>query len=492
MLRIQTMRMAAVHRSSSKPHQINDMSGNGNNWGSNLYPSYPPSHSPRASIDPMNQDSDHGYAAGAGTGYTPVVDQGPSYNSEPAVDSGPMWSASNEKPRSGGNKKWYILGGVLVLVAVIVGVAVGVATHKKSSSSSSSSGSSSSSSGGGGSGGGSGGTGSTAGWTMSANNVVQYNPKDLSQFTKDPRLHPSFYGVAYSPAGSILPTCGATFAQVLEDVYLLSQLTTRVRLYGTDCNATELVIDAIQRTKTNLSVYVGIYIDSDDSVYQRQRNETEYIIQTYGTDQIIGFTVGNEFILDNLTALGSQDPTSSAGIAAAEFLVAKITDFRAMLASLSLKKTIPVGNGDAGSYTNVQLLSAVDYFMGNIHPWFGNVAVDQAAGWTWQFWQTNNVALAAQTPNHPQTIIAEVGWPSGSNDTASDSDGPSLANIPTLQTFIDDWVCPSNSNGTEYFWFEFFDEEWKAVTYGGVEGFWGIFDSTKQLKNVTIPTCTSN
>ena len=75
------------------------------------------------------------------------------------------------------------------------------------------------------------------------------------------------------------------------------------------------------------------------------------------------------FILGNLTALNSQDPTSAAGIAAANFLITKITEVRTMLAGMSLPKTIPVGNGDAGAYTNVQLLGAVDYFMSNIHPW---------------------------------------------------------------------------------------------------------------------------
>lgn len=74
--------------------------------------------------------------------------------------------------------------------------------------------------------------------------------------------------------------------------------------------------------------------------------------------------------MDNLTALSQSDPSGPAGISAAEFLITKIQDVRSMLSTLSLPKTIPVGNGDAGSYTNVQLLGAVDYFMSNIHPWY--------------------------------------------------------------------------------------------------------------------------
>ncbi|KAG8908360.1 hypothetical protein FRB99_007287 [Tulasnella sp. 403] len=393
-------------------------------------------------------------------------------------NNGPMWS---EKPNSGSGskRKWFIIGGVVLVIIIAVAVGVGVAvSHKSSKPSSSTSSAANGTS-----------PANTKDWVMSVNNVVKYNPKDLSQFQKDPRLSMSLYGMAYTPDGAILPNCGATFDKVLEDVYLMSQLTTRVRLYGTDCNVTDLVLDAIQQTKTNLSVYIGIYIDNDDTVYARQRDATKRILQTYDTKHVLGITVGNEFILNNLTAANSQDPTSPTGVAAAEFLIAKIQDVRSMLASLSLPKTIPVGNGDAGSYTNIQLLSAVDYFMSNIHPWFGNLAVDQAAGWTWQFFQDNNVALANKTPNHPELIIAEIGWPSQSSDAAHATDGPSKADIPTLQTFMDNWICTANNNGTKYFWFENMDQPWKDQLYGGVEGWWGLFDSKSQLKNVTIPNC---
>lgn len=36
-------------------------------------------------------------------------------------------------------------------------------------------------------------------------------------------------------------------------------------------------MDAITRTKTNLSAYIGIYISEDDTVYQRQRDATKYV-----------------------------------------------------------------------------------------------------------------------------------------------------------------------------------------------------------------------
>lgn len=51
-----------------------------------------------------------------------------------------------------------------------------------------------------------------------------------------------------------------------------------------------------------------------------------------------------------------------------------------------------------------------------------------------------------------------------------------------------DWVCSANAAGTLYFWFSAFDEPWKAI-HGGVEPYWGLFDSDYNLKDIVIPAC---
>ncbi|KAG8934950.1 hypothetical protein FRC02_008932 [Tulasnella sp. 418] len=413
--------------------------------------------------------------------YSPVDSrQYPNAHMDNNNNHGNYSSGWAEKTQTGNRKsKMIVIGsiiGLIVIIAIGVGVGVAVSNNNKKGSSSSTGSTSS---------------GDTKGWVMSQNNVVKYNPKDLSQFEKDTRLKKSLYGMAYMPEGAIMPACGATFEGVLEDVMLMSQLTTRIRLYGTDCNQTGLVMEAIKQTKTDLTVYMGIYINDDDTVYTRQRDEVKKLIETYGTDHIAGVTVGNEYILNKMTAAGGADPTSAPGVAAAEFLVTKIQDTRSMLTSMSLPKTIPVGNGDAGSYTNTQLLSAVDYFMSNIHPWFGHLPVEQSAGWTWQFFQDNNVALAATVPNNPELFIAEVGWPTKSSDAENASNGASDASEANLQIFINDWICQANQNQTKYFWFENMDQPWKDAQFGGVEGWWGLFDAKKQLKQVTLPDCAA-
>jgi len=323
--------------------------------------------------------------------------------------------------------------------------------------------------------------------------VQQSNPGDPSSFIKNPALKQSFYGLAYTPYGSQLPTCNNSLADVITDIQLLSQLTTRIRLYGADCNQSALVLEAIKQTKVDMKVFLGNYAADDGGVaYVRQRDVIKDALQTYGTDNVVGITVGNEFILNYLGSNGgtNQDPNGSVGNAGAAILLVNITDTRTMLSGMGLK--IPVGNADAGSYFNTQIMEAIDYGMANVHPWFANQAVDAAAGWTAEFFATTNIVAAQALSNKPTMYIAETGWPTKSSSVEAESDGPSNASVANLQIYLDTFVCQANQNNTGYFFFEYFDETWKDVQFGGVEGWWGLFNSDRTLKDVTIPDCKSS
>lgn len=97
-----------------------------------------------------------------------------------------------------------------------------------------------------------------------------------------------------------------------------------------------------------------------------------------------------------------------------------------MLSSMGMSNIL-VGNADAGSYFNNEVLSAVDYGVGiplyiclmsayvmqmaNVHPWFANQSINDAAGWTADFFASTDVALAQSLSNKPKMFIAETGWP---------------------------------------------------------------------------------
>jgi len=400
------------------------------------------------------------------------VDNGMPYK-EPAYSSSHWLEQQESKSR---RSKWIVIGSLVGLVAlIVVGVAVGVTVshnHHTSTSSSLSKGTGNSSSNG----------------ASGAVNLT--NPNDPSTFVPDSNLKHSFYGLAYTPAGSQLPECGNSLDAVIEDVQLISQLTSRIRLYGADCNQSALVLEAIKQTKVDLNVYLAIYNVPNDggAAYVRQRDTIVDALKTYGTDNVMGISVGNEFILDYLTDNGGgDDPNGPVGAQGASLLIANITDARQTFGAIN--STLPIGTADAGSYFNTMVLQSVDYGMSNVHPWFADVSIDEAAGWTADFFQTQNVDIAQGLQNKPKMYIAETGWPTASNGTSTESNGVSDASVPNLQTFLDTFLCQANQNGTGYFYFEFFDEEWKNLQFGGVEGYWGLFNGNKTLKDVTLPDC---
>ena len=309
--------------------------------------------------------------------------------------------------------------------------------------------------------------------------VVTSDKSDPSKFTKDPRLHQSMYGVCYTPFHAQYPECGATQANVTEDIQLLSQLTTRIRLYGSDCSTSQLVLEAIKQTQVNMQVFLAVWVDNNADTFTRQVANIVDAIAKYGTDHIAGVTVGNEFLLNGgsvatlLDHIASVNTTINTGKA----------------------KYVPIGTADAGSMITTQLATGADYVMANVHPWFGGLPVDQAAGWVYEYTNTNAPATALQAPNKPTLYVAEAGWPTAANETRLATYQAATAGISELNTFLQTFVCQSNTNVTAAglqpsFIFEAFDEPWKDVLYGGVEAHWGLFDANKRLKDgLVIPDC---
>jgi exo-beta-1,3-glucanase (GH17 family) len=183
-------------------------------------------------------------------------------------------------------------------------------------------------------------------------------------------------------------------------------------------------MEAIRQTKVDLTVYLGIYISEDETIWERQRADTLAIIQEYGVDHISGITVGNEFLLNQANG------AATAPAAAVRSITTKVAQFKQDLAGLSLSKTVPVGTADAGSMVSTTLAAGVDYYMANVHPWFGGLNINQAAGWTWEFMEEQvNPSLGTT-----KGFIAETGWPTNAMTTAALTYEGAVASVPNLQT----------------------------------------------------------
>ncbi|KAL8841218.1 MAG: hypothetical protein Q9170_001007 [Blastenia crenularia] len=366
--------------------------------------------------------------------------------------------------------RWWvgILIGLVIVAAIVGGVIGGIKASKNHKADSSTTG-----------------TPQTAAADDSRGDLDK-NSAEIRKLMNNPDLHRVFPGVDYTPYATQYPEClkwPPSQNNVTRDVAMLSQLTNAIRLYGTDCNQTEMVLHAIDKLGlTDVKVWLGIWLDNNVTSNARGLAAMNDILSKYGADPFLGVIVGNE-------VLYRDDMTETA-------LAKVLSDVRKNMTALNVD--LPLATSDLGDKWTAGMASEVDIVMSNIHPFFAGKTPDTAASWTWDFWDRKDRILTAGTTK--KNIISEVGWPSeggkdcgGVNCTAGISG--SVAGIDEMNTFMDSFVCQSLANGTEFFWFEAFDEPWKQKLNEPAMGkewedHWGLMDLARNLKTgVKIPDC---
>lgn len=386
---------------------------------------------------------------GGSTVYGPVPhSEGGHAEKNPALSQHGLDAAAAKK-----RKRWMLtLLVALGIIAVIVGAIVGgiLGSRKHSASSSDSDGSSSSITGD------SSDPGTnieTAASDIATNGLLDKNSAEIKKLMNNDNLHRVFHGMDYTSWGVQYPLCEKyppSPNNVTRDMAILSQLTNTVRVYGTDCNQTQMVLDAIDRLElTDMKLWLGVWVDSNETTVNRQMDILYNVIDDMNDTSILqGVIVGNEVLYSG----GFEDKTT-----AQEKLTTYMDSVRSNLTSKGVK--IPVATSDLGDNWTADLLEASDVVMANVHPFFGGVQVDKAAAWTNTFFDTHDVSLTSGTKK--EAIISEVGWPSGggndcgTNNKCTDSTSGSVAGIDEMNQFMEDWVCQALNNGTKYFWYVF-------------------------------------
>ena len=448
------------HSNSSQPHSYSsyhDLPYQSSNSASLMH---------QASINPNNilDDGDDGFsppshqrqpgkgaaanvaAAGAGgvlgglfgrkaKNYTPSGTYNPVDGASRAEKS--AWLAQQSKGKRK-MKLWVGLAIGLVIVLAIIGGIVGGVLGNKNSGDSGSSGSSS-------------GDTNNASSDTAANGDLDKNSAEIQALMNNDDLHKVFPGMDYTPWGTQYPLC-LTYPpsqnNITRDMAVLSQLTNVVRLYGTDCNQTEMVLHAIDRLElTDMKVWIGVWIDTNQTTIDRQLDGMYKVLADTDDHSIFkGVIVGNEA----LYRAGEDKAQSETE------LINYLGDVRTKFKSLGYD--LKIATSDLGDNWNAQLVTSVDYVMSNIHPFFAGVTAEVAASWTWDFWQTHDYILTEGTPDVKQ-LISETGWPSGGGEDCGGTDGScqpgqsgSVAGVDGMNTFMDNWICQALENGTDYFW----------------------------------------
>ncbi|EXJ91053.1 hypothetical protein A1O1_04160 [Capronia coronata CBS 617.96] len=372
---------------------------------------------------------------------------------------------------------WVGVGiGLVIVLALIAGIIGGVLGTRNSDDSSGSS---------------SGAT-NNADSDNAANGDLDKDSPEVQALMNNKNLHKVFPGMDYTPWGTQYPLCHTyppSQNNVTRDMAVLSQLTNAVRLYGTDCNQTEMVLHAIDKLElTDMKVWMGVWIDTNQTTTDRQLNQMYQILSSTKDLTIFkGVIVGNEALYR-----AGEDKTKSE-----QELIDILKDVKSQFQTKGYD--LPVATSDLGDNWNGQLVQVVDYVMSNIHPFFAGVTAEVASGWTWDFWQSHDVVLT-QGMTGVKQIISETGWPSSGGTDCGGTDGScapgqsgSVASVDNMNTFMESWVCQALENGTDYFWFEAFDEPWKVVYNTDDQQWedkWGLMDPGRNLKSgLQIPDC---
>ena len=331
-----------------------------------------------------------------------------------------QWLAEEAASRK--KKKWiFIVIGVIAAIGIIVGATIGgIFASKKASP---------------------GNTGESAALD-DGNGDLDANSAEIKKLLNNGDLHRVFPGIDYTPYNAQYPECLSnppSQNNVTRDMAVLSQLTNTVRLYGTDCNQTDMVLHSIKQLGLkDMKVWPAIWLDNNATTNARGVKDMHEILDRVGADPFAGVVIGNE-------VLYRKDMSMSQ-------LTDVVTAFKSNLTKLKLD--LPIAIADLGDNWKPEMVKEVDVIMSNVHPYFAGVTVDEAPGWTWDFWQQHDVKLTDTTKKN---IVSEVGWPSGGGNNCGEAPScakgeGSVAGVDEMNKFMEDYVCSSLKNGTDFFW----------------------------------------
>lgn len=118
------------------------------------------------------------------------------------------------------------------------------------------------------------------------------------------------------------------------------------------------------------------------------------------------------------------------------------------------------------------VIAASDIVAGNFYPYWEGTSIDNAVCSLEQEYQQFATIVAPK-----KIMISETGWPSNGN--AVGAAVPSPANAAQYFSQFTSWA---GTNNIPFFYFEAFDESWKALYEGPQGAYWGLWDSSETLK----------
>ena len=288
-----------------------------------------------------------------------------------------------------------------------------------------------------------------------------------------------FIGVAYGPyrlEGQAPDGRTVDDSQILHDLELIHRAGFRqVRTFGT-ANGLDRIPPLAAARYPDLAIYQGVYAcglhHDDPATPHGTRAQIETAVRlALAHANVAGIIVGNE-------CLPGEPEACPAPVSVAQ-LTADLDLVRAQLDAAG-KRQVVVGSAmsmvaAARAFESQGRVVAAhcDLVVVNIHPFFAPVAAEAAAE---NVLASYRRLLELYGGTGKAVVIGETGWPS-----AGPPNGPALPGLERQRRFVHALYRSVRADRIRVFWFEMFDEPWKAVAEG-VGPHWGIFDSEGRPK----------
>jgi exo-beta-1,3-glucanase (GH17 family) len=206
------------------------------------------------------------------------------------------------------------------------------------------------------------------------------------------------------------------------------------------------------------------------------------VAREFGLNTAIGAWLGTN-LTANETALASLINLIQAGhvdiaIVGSETLVRNDLSEDALINYINRVKavagTVPVTTADthAEFLQHPRVVAACDLLFVNYYGYWESVPLSNAIPTL--HCQHQDVQAAA---GGKKVIVSETGWPS-----AGDSIGGAVPSPANAAQYFLDFTTWARAEQVEYFYFEAFDEAWKAASEGPQGAHWGVWDKNGLLK----------
>ena len=274
-----------------------------------------------------------------------------------------------------------------------------------------------------------------------------------------------------------------TDKQILEDLLIISQHFTLIRLYDSGENSAT-VLKLIHENKLNIKVMLGIWLNAELSNHLSCAWLTQPIPQaTLAKNKLVNAQEINRGI-----NLANKYKKIIVAVNVANEALVDWNDHRVDVDTLisyvrKVKKTIKQPVTVAENYEwwaahGVKLAKELDFIAIHIYPVWEGKDIDQGIKYS-----IENVQKVRNALPHSKIVISEAGWATVASEFG---DRASEEKQKQYYNWIMQWSKKMNITA---FFFEAFDEDWKGETANplGAEKHWGLYNVDRTPKMAPNP-----